>query len=87
MLNSFSDIIALWTPAELGAAIGEAGGKIRQWKRRNMIPPAHWLKIEAAARARAQTEGEAAPTSPFAAVTCERMAALAAAGGGGGPGP
>jgi len=71
MIATFSDIIALWPTAEAFAAdVSVSGVLARQWRRRNNIPSAHWVRVVEAARARG-----------FADVTLELLAGIAAQGG------
>ena len=49
--TSFAAVIdAFGGCAALGAEIGEQAGTVRQWRKRNRIPPDRWLGVAQAAK-------------------------------------
>jgi hypothetical protein len=66
------DVINLWkTAEELAAEIGEKGVTVRQWRNREIIPPARYPAIVRAAEARAEGDKR------FAGVTYECLVEIA----------
>ncbi len=50
---TFADVISKWPNAgALARDIGQNRGTVKQWRRRESIPPEHWLSVENAARRR-----------------------------------
>ena len=53
---SFAAVVERWEScAALASALGARTGAVRQWRRRNRIPPRHWPRLVAAAAARGET--------------------------------
>lgn len=68
-MESFASIIALWPSAEdLAQDISVPGVTVRQWRRRDSIPPRHWNDIVQSAAARG-----------LSGVTVQHLADIAAA--------
>lgn len=70
-METFSTIIGLWpNRSQLAEDLDTTYGVVKQWDRRNSIPPEYWLRLVVAAKKR-DIEG----------VTLERLAEIAEASG------
>jgi hypothetical protein len=54
-MHSFTEVIdRLGGSAAVARGLGRRAGTVRQWRNRNSVPPVHWSRLVAYARARGE---------------------------------